>query len=110
MNVVPQLHLHQATDVLIGQAGDEGGGHGIQHLLIALEDGRGGGLVHDGTDHGHLVLAALVVAVVKGVALPGEAQGLLAVEVVDALGEGVARHVDAVAVSLGTSMPTVVNS
>ena len=34
-------------------------------------------------------------------ALPGEAQGLLAVEVVDALGEGVARHVDAVAVFVG---------
>ena len=34
-------------------------------------------------------------------ALPGEAQGLLAVEVVDALGKGVARHVDAVAVFVG---------
>ena len=27
----------------------EGGGHGVQDLLISLEDSRGGGLVHNGS-------------------------------------------------------------
>ena len=86
MGGVGQLIPHHGADEIGGDRCSKAIAHGLHHRSVAGEDGGGHGLLHHGLDDLHLVDAALIVAVDKGVALTDVVQSFVAVQLVDALG------------------------
>src|SRR5699024_6693150 len=82
---VGQLHPHQRRDLIGAEAGDKVIGHGGQQPAVVGQKGGALDLFQHGVDHLHLVDAALDVAGGKGVALPREGEGRLAVQMVPPL-------------------------
>ena len=87
---IRQLHLYQGGDLLVGHIGLKHALEAVQDIRVLGNDGAAGGqLLNDRGDNPHLVFAAAIIAAGNRGAVSREGEGLLTVQVVDALSDGI---------------------
>ena len=93
---VGELHVDEPGHVLLAHVCLHAVAHAGDDLAGVGEDGGRHGFLQDRGQHRFLVAASLVVPVPEAVPLPGEGKGLLPVQGVDALPEGVPARLEGV--------------